>query len=729
MSRVSGVSRRGVLTSLLVGPTWWLGVAPAGAQAPPAAAASAPALPPGFSPWLKVAADGRVTALTNVSDIGQGTWSTLRVVVAEELDLPLEHVTMAQAPLNEAFVVPWTRNYATFGSLGYRGGRAVLAPAAAAARDMLLRAAAELFQLPVNELRSERGQVHHGASGRSWPYAALIARAAQLVPPEKPTLKPRADWKLLGQPQARADLAARTDGSAVYGLDVRLPGLLHAVVRHAPTFGGRLGTLDDAPARQVAGVEAVVRLPGAVAVVARGTWAAMKGLGALQPQWLPGPNDTLDSEALRTELLAAAAAGRGKDFSAQDDPAISPERTTAALAAATQLVDLSFDVPFLAHATMEPLNATARVQADRAELWLSTQSQLDTQRAVAQVLGLQPAQVTVHSQLAGGGFGRRLEHDWAVQAALIARAVPGRPVQMLWTRDVDMRSGHYRPASAARVRIALGPDGMPTALRADVAQPSLLEHSGLSNGPKPDNDWTATMGWLRQAYAIPALQVGCTRVDRGVPCGYWRSVGASQNTFFYESAIDEAARRAGRDPLDYRLQLLAKDPRARDFVQALAKAADWGRPLPAGQHRGLAIGMANGAISGHVVEVAVPGPGRMRLLRITAAVDAGIVGDPRAVEAQMMGGTVFGLSAALFGEITLKGGQVQQASFADYPLLQMAQLPPLQVLVLGTGNRAAGVGEEGPPTIGPAMANALAAATGRPVTRLPLSRAGWTLES
>lgn len=725
---MSQLSRRGVLTSLLIGPSWWLGVAPAGAQSPPASAASAPVLPPGFSPWLKFTLDGRVVALTNVSDIGQGTWATLRVAVAEELDLPLEHVTIEHAPVSDAFVVPWTENYATFGSLGYRGGRATLAPACAAAREMLLRAAAEEASLPAAELRTENGQVLHAASKRAWPYAALLRRASQLVPPEKPTLKPRAEWKLLGKPQPRTDLASRTDGRAVYGIDVRLPGQLQAVVQHAPTFGGRLESVDDGPARRVAGVVEVVRLPGALAVVASSTWAAMKGLGTLQPRWLPGPNANLDSEALRSELLAAASAGKGRDFTAQDDPAIHVDRTAAALAAATKVVDLSFDVPFLAHATMEPLNATVRVDAGRAELWLSTQSQLDTQRAVAQALGLQPSQVTINSRMAGGGFGRRLEHDWAVQAALIARAVPGRPVQMLWTRDVDLRAGHYRPASAARVRIALGSDGLPTAVRADVAQPSLLEHSGLTNGPKPDNDWTATMGWLRHAYAIPALQLNCTRVDRGVPCGYWRSVGASQNTFFYEVAIDEAARRAGRDPVAYRLQLLAKDARARDFVQALADAAEWSRPLPAGHHRGIAIGMANGAVSGHVVELVVSSPGRIRLGRITAGIDAGPMGDPKAVEAQMMGGTVFGLSAALAGEITLKNGQVQQSSFADYPLVQMAQLPPLKVLVLGTGNRAAGVGEEGPPTIGPALANALAAATGKAVTRLPLSRAGWRLE-
>ncbi|HEX2011892.1 MAG TPA: molybdopterin cofactor-binding domain-containing protein, partial [Roseateles sp.] len=352
----------------------------------------------------------------------------------------------------------------------------------------------------------------------------------------------------------------------------------------------------------------------------------------------------------------------------------------------------------------------------------------DTQQGVARALGLQPEQVQVHPQLIGGGFGRRLEHGFAIEAALIAREMKGVPVQLIWSRETDMRAGGYRPAAAARVRLALGADGLPAALRVDAANPSLLEYSSLSNGtPSPDFDWSAGMGLVRQDYALGPMQLGWTRVDAGVPCGYWRSVGASQNVFFLECTIDRAAALAGMDALDYRLRLLADKPKTRQLLQALAERAGWGRPLPAGHFRGLAMSAGNAARSAHVVEIALAGPGRFRLLRIHAAVDAGVVVNPDAVQAQLMGGTLFGLSAALAGEITLAGGRVQQGGFDSYPLVTLAKTPPLDVLVLGNGDRPRGVGEEGPASIGPALANALFAASGQPVQRLPLTRAGWTL--
>jgi isoquinoline 1-oxidoreductase subunit beta len=439
----------------------------------------------------------------------------------------------------------------------------------------------------------------------------------------------------------------------------------------------------------------------------------------------------LNSVALSATLVRAAAEGRGSAFKSEDDPRLDAAATDAALARASRVIDVSYEVPFLAHAPMEPLNATAEVQADSAQLWLSTQSQSDTQRGVAAALGLKPEQVVIHSQTAGGGFGRRLEHDFAIEAALIARAVgPGRPVKTIWSREVDMRSGRYRPAAAARVRLALDDQQLPSALRVDMAHPSLLEHSHLSLPAGRDGlDWTAGMGWLRQSYAIPALHLTWTRVEHGVPCGFWRSVGASQNTFFFESTLDRAAHSAGLDPVAYRRRLLAGSPRALAFVDALVARAGWGQPLAPGRFRGFAMSEGNRAIGGHVVEISVPEPesGRFRIERITAAIDAGWVGNPDAVKAQVMGATLFGLSAALFGEITLEQGRVVQGNFDGYPILRLAQVPPLDIVVLANGDRAAGVGEECTPSIAPALTAALFAASGQPVTRLPLTRAGWQL--
>jgi len=723
--------RRRLLTSTLAAGVWTLGhTALPTAQAQPAPGPAARQA--GFSPWLQFAPDGSVTVLTNVAEMGQGTISVISQIAAEELDVAFASVRVQPAPLAPQFFNPFIDNYATFGALGFRVSYAVLAPVCAAARHMLVAAAAQRWAVPAVECSTADGGVRHAASDRRLPYAALLEAAAALTPPDKPVLRPPRDWKVLGRSVPRADLQAKTRGTAIFGIDVAPPRLLAAAVAHAPTFGGTLERVDPAPALAVLGVRQVVSLPAAVAVVADGYWAAQQGLAALQPRWRAGPNAALDSEALRATLRQAVAVGGGAGFPADYDPRLDGQATAAALRGAARVVEATFDVPFLAHAPIEPMNCTAQVGAAGATVWLSTQAPLDTQRAVAAALGLPEARVTVHQQLIGGGFGRRLEHDFAVEAARIAQALrgklAGRPVKMIWSRATDLAAGFYRPAAAARVRLALGTDGMPQALAADLAHPSLLDHSGLSNAePRPALDWSASMGWARQSYAIPAMDLRWTRVEVGVPCGYWRSVGASQNTFFFEHTIDLAARSAGVDPMAYRRRLLAQQPRALAFVDALAAAAGWDRPAVAGRYRGVAISEANRSISGHVVELSVTAPGRFRLERITAAIDAGVVGNPDAVQAQMMGGTLFGLSAALFDEITFKDGRVQQSNFHDYPLVTAAQVPPLQVVVLGNGDRPAGIGEEGPPTIGPAIANALLAASGTPVTRLPLTRAGWSL--
>jgi isoquinoline 1-oxidoreductase beta subunit len=726
----SAPRRRLLLGSLFAAGVWTLGLNPGSARAQPKPPQVVDPSVPGFGIWLRFEG-AELTLLTNITEIGQGTPSLLAGIAAEELGLPLDRIKVDVAPIDKRFFNPFVDSYVTYGSIGFRTAYATLAPVCAAARDMLQRAAAARWNVDAGECALRDGQVVHSASGRQLGVTELLADAAALKPPEKPTPKPRDQWTVLGKHRPRTDIPAKTDGRMAFGIDERQPGLLHAAVLHGPGFGARLAALDERPAKALKGVRKVVRLPGAVAVVADSWWTALQATRKLKPRWTPGPNATLDSKSHAAELRAAVQAGRGAAFPKRLDARLDEAAVTAALAqAGTNAIDQVYEFPFLAHAPMEPLNATVRVDDGRAEIWLSTQSPSDTRAAVAEALGLDTDRVQLHGRPCGGGFGRRVEFDCAVEAALIAKAVPGRPVKTIWSREVDMRSGFYRPASAVRLRLALGPDGLPTALRADMAGARIEDHSGVAGEPENDlPDFGSSMGWFEQSYALPALHLAFTKIDRGVPQAYWRSVGASQNTFCFETMIDRAARWRGEDPLAYRRRLLAGDSprrrRALALLDALAARAGWGQPLPSGHHRGIALFEGNRAVAGHVVELAITEPGRFKLVKIWAAIDAGWVVNPDAIEAQLMGSTVFGLAAALYGEISFANGEVREGNFDAYRLPTMAELPPLDLLVVGNGERAAGVGEEGVPTIAPAIANALFAATGKPVGQLPLTNAGW----
>ncbi len=722
--------RRLLLGSLFAAGAWTIGLAPHPAQAQPRPPRVVDPSVPGFGIWLRFEGSD-LTLLTNITEIGQGTPSLLAGIAAEELGLPLEHIKIEQAPIEPPFYNPFADSYLTYGSIGFRTAYATLAPVCAAARDMLQRAAAARWSVDAAACSLHDGQVVHTPSRRQLPLSELLAEAAALKPPEKPAPKPREQWTVLGQHRQRTDIPAKTDGRFAFGIDEHPPGLLYAAVLHGPGFGARLAALDEQPAKALKGVCKIVRLPGAVAVVADSWWTAQQATRQLKPRWAPGPHATLDSEAHAAELRAAAQAGRGAAFPKRLDARLDEAAVTTALAASgTNTLEQLYEFPFLAHAPLEPMNATARVDRQGAEIWVSTQSLSDTRAAVAKALGFEPGQVQLHGRPCGGGFGRRLEFDCAVEAALIAKALPGQPVKTIWSREVDMRAGFYRPASAVRLRLPLGADDLPTALRADIAGARIEDYSGVAGEPEDDlPDFASSMAWLEQSYALPAIHLAFTKVDRGVPLAYWRSVGASQNAFCLETMIDRAARSRGIDPLVYRRRLLAGDEprrrRALALLDALAARAGWGQALPAGHHRGIALFEGNRAVSGHVVELSVAEPGRFRLVKIWAAIDAGWVGNPDAVQAQLMGGTVFGLAAALHGEINFANGEVREGNFDAYRLPTMADLPPIDLLVTGNGERPAGVGEEGVPTIAPAIANALFVATGKPVARLPLSRAGW----
>lgn len=726
MSALATLNRRALLRSLLLGGAWLLGPetpAEAAGTAGPAGAPGTAGAPPRLTPWLRFEPDGQVVAYTNVADIGQGTWAALRMAVAHQLALPFEAVRIAPAPVDSRHLNIFTRNYATFGSLGLRSGVATLVPAAALARGLLEEAAAQRWGIEPALCTARDGRVWAGE--RALAFADLMQDAARLPVPDKPTLRVGAP-----PPPPQADRAReRVNGQLRYGIDHRLPGQRFAATQHAPRFGAHLITIrNEAAVRRMPGVLQIVRLAQAVAVVATSSWQALRAAQALQLVWSAGRAPQLSGDSLREQLRAAAQRGEGVTLASPREPAFNAEATATALAGAAQTVDLLFDVPFLAHLPMEPLNATARVDDTAVEVWVATQSASDTRAAVARHLQRPLEQVQIHPLIAGGGFGRRLEHDWVLEAVSVAAALPGQPVQLLWPREAELRAGYFRPAVAARVRVALNAGGAVTAIRMDSANPALIEHTGLVNGPTTGPDWTVGMGWRRQPYAIPALHLTWTRIDAGVPCAYWRSVGASQNHFFYECALDVAARRSGQSPLALRERLLAQQPRALAFLRALARLGGLDEPLQPGRFRGLAMGAANGSLSGHVVEIEWRGRQRYRLVQIAAAIDAGAVHDRSAVEAQLMGGTVFGLSAALHGEVQLEGGGVTQSNFHDHRLLRMAELPPLKLAVVPSSAPAGGVGEEGVPTIAPAIANALFAATGEPITRLPLARSGWTQE-
>jgi isoquinoline 1-oxidoreductase beta subunit len=722
--------RQLLLGSMFAAGAWMIGLQPGAAQAQPKPPHKADPGVPGFGIWLRFeGAD--LTLLTNVTEMGQGTPSLLAGIAAEELGLPLDRIQIEAAPIDKRFYNPFIENYLTYGSIGFRTAYATLAPVCAAARDMLQRAAAKRWDVAAGDCTLRDGQVVHAPSGRTSPVSELLAEASALNPPEQPTPKPREQWTVLGRHRPRTDIPAKTDGRMAYGIDARPPGLLHAAVLHGPGFGAQLVGLDERPAKALKGVRKIVRLPGAVAVVADSWWTASQATRKLKPRWSAGPHAGLDSEVHAAELRSAVQAGRGAAFPKRLNVRLDEAAVTSALAAAgSGILDQLYDFPFLAHAPLEPLNATVRVDSHGAEVWVSTQSPADTRAAVAKALDLDATQVTLHALPCGGGFGRRLEFDCAVEAARVAQALPGHPVKLIWSRDVDLRAGFYRPASAVRLRLALDKDGLPAALRADMAGARIEDHSGVAGEAEHDvPDFASSMGWFEQSYALPAIHLAFSRIDHGVPLAYWRSVGASQNTFCFETMIDRAARSRGDDPLAYRRRLLAgqapRQRRALALLDALAARAGWGQPLPAGHHRGIALFEGNRAVSGHVVELAVTEPGRFKLVKIWGAIDAGWVANPDAIEAQLMGGTVFGLAAALYGEITFANGEVREGNFDSYRLPSMAELPPMDWLVVGHGERPAGVGEEGVPTIGPAIANALFAATGQPVARLPLTRAGW----
>ncbi|UPK30991.1 xanthine dehydrogenase family protein molybdopterin-binding subunit [Bradyrhizobium sp. 195] len=666
-----------------------------------------------FTPnaFIRIAGDGRVVLTMPYVEMGQGTYTSIPMLLAEELEVSLSQVHLEHAPPNEKlYANPMLGVQATGNSNAIRGGWQPLREAGATARVMLVAAAARRWAVDPTACRARDGEVIHEPTGRRLKYGELVADAALLPVPEKVTLKRPEDFQLIGTSAKRLDAPGKVNGTARYGIDARPPNVKIATLAQSPVFGGRLRSLDDSAARAVRGVRQIVRLDDAVAVVADHMWAAKKGLKALVIEWDDGPHSGLDTTQIARELEQATL---GSGAVAQNVGDVDK-----ALAGAVTKVDAMYQVPFLAHATMEPMNCTVHLRKDECEIWIGSQAVARVQGMAAKAAGLPPEKVIVHNHLIGGGFGRRLEADGAVRAVEIAKHVDG-PVKVVWTREEDIQHDMYRPYWFDRISAGLDKQGKPVAWKNRFAGPSVIARwlpPAFKNGLDPDS----TEGAIDLVYELPNFHVEFVRVEPpGIPTAFWRSVGPSHNVFVTESFVDELASAARQDPVAYRRMLLDRNPRARAVLDLAAEKSSWGEPLPTGRGRGVALQFVFGSYMAQVVEVEVSKDGNVRVVRVVCAIDCGTVVNPDTVQAQVRSGIVFGATAALYGEITLKNGRVEQTNFDTYQMMRMNEVPAIDVHIVKSFAAPGGMGETGTSLIVPAIANAIFAATGKRLRKMP----------
>ncbi len=684
-------------------------------DAPWRVAAAAAATPLEFAPnaFIRIGTDGRVTLIMGQIEMGQGMYTSMPMLVAEELEVGLDQVRLEHAPPDEKlYVNPIFGIQVTGGSTSVMAMYVPLRRAGATARTMLVTAAAQTWEVDPASCRAHRGTVTHTPTGRKLSYGALAGRAAKLPVPAEVPLKDPKNFTLIGTPAKRLDTPEKVNGKAQFAIDVRVPSMAIATVAASPVVGGKVAGLDEDKARAIKGVRQIVNLGDVVAVVADHMWAAKQGLAALAIRWDDGPNAS----------VTTADVVRGLDEASQQPGVVARKQgdAAAALAAAATKVDAVYQVPFLAHTTMEPPSCTVHVRKDGCEVWTSSQVLGRAQATAAQVTGFPLEQVVVHNHLLGGGFGRRLEVDYITQAARIAKQVEG-PVKVVWTREEDVQHDVYRPYYYDRVAAGLDVQGKPTAWTHRLAGPSILAR-WLPPAFKDGLDVDALDGAVHLQYDIPAIQIEYVRHEEPVlNTGFWRGVGVTHNTFVIESFIDELAAAAKHDPFEYRRALLAKSPRARAVLEVAAKEAGWGAKLPAGRGRGIAL-MYSGweAYLAQVAEVEVSKAGDVRVRRLVCAVDCGTVVNPDIVKAQIEGGAIYGISAALWGEITLKSGRVEQSNFNNYRALRMNEAPTIEVHLVRNFEKPGGIGEPGTAVTAPALANAIFAATGKRLRKLPV---------
>ncbi|MDN6888167.1 xanthine dehydrogenase family protein molybdopterin-binding subunit [Variovorax sp. CAN2819] len=703
--------------------------------------------------WVKVGSDNTVTLMMSQSEMGQGTHTGLSMLLAEEMGASLEQIRLETAgsdaiynnqaaildalpfrPGDEGALKRSTQHVmskllrvipglsGTGGSSSITDQWVPLREAGASARTMLLGAAGALWQVPAAECRAEAGRVLHQASGKSATFGELAPKAAQQPLPAQVALKKPADFKLIGQPARRVDGAAKLDGSATFGLDVLPPGLLYASIAMCPTTGGRVASFDATAAQKLPGVRKVMALepvgatligtgatPGGVAVIADTPYHAMRAVKALAIEWDHGPAASLSSAEMIERLSQTLRTSPGNARLDEGDVA-------AAFRSAAKTIEAEYRVPFLAHATMEPMNCTVQFRDGKATVWAPTQAPGFTRGAAAKALGIDADKVELHVTYLGGGFGRRYSTDFVTQAATLARETGGAPVQLFWSREEDMAHDFYRPAYVARCRAGFDAAGALLAWQTVTAGSSLGAPSLMD---------TATDGAWNTAYAFPNARVAHVPVESAMPTGVWRSVAHSQNAFFVESFIDECAAAAGKDPVAFRAALLAKDERHLRVLRRVAEISNWSQPPAPGpdgakRARGLAIHRSFGSIVAQVAEVSVSADRQVRVYRVVCVVDCGVAVNPNLIRQQMEGAIVYGLSAALHGEITVEKGQVQQSNFHDYMPLRMNECPAIEVEIVASGEEPGGVGEPGTPPVAPAVANAVFALTGQRLRSLPL---------
>jgi len=674
--------------------------------------------------FVKIGSDGRVTVVCGQSEMGQGCHNALAMLVAEELEVDLEKVHVEQGGIDPAFSNPRYIGFKAVGGFQATGGsssiRNVGVPArraGAAARYMLISAGAERMKVASTECFAENGFVVHKPSGEKVSYGSVANDAAKMVAPDDPVLKPRSEFKIIGKSTPRHDVQLKVTGKPIYGLDVRRKGMLTATVARCPVFGGKVKSFDAAQALKVKGVKKVVQISSGVTVVADNFWAAKKGRDALQVSWDEGPMAGVTSASMFRNWAELAKAPSAADRLKTGD-------VPAALSAGGKRLEAVYEVPLLAHVCMEPMNATAHFKGDSVEIWAPTQAQSWNQNFVAQLTGLPASAITLHTTFLGGGFGRRLESDYVVEAVEVSRAAGNVPVKVVWTREDDIQHDLYRPASHNVLQAALGADGMPTAWRHRIVGGSILKYfKTFAHLLRKDGlDATSVQGAGDYfPYDVPNVHVDFVNDTPGVPLGFWRSVGNSQNGFILESFVDELAHAAGKDPYQYRRQLLAKPiaARLRAVLDLAAEKADWSKPLPSGVFRGIAAHFAYGGYCAQVAEVSLK-DGKLKVHRVVAAIDAGWVVNPDMVRYQVEGGIFYGLSAALYGEITIKNGRVEQSNFHDYKVARMQEMPQVEVHILEGKGDQGGAGEPGVPPIAPAVCNAIFAATGRRIRKLPI---------
>ncbi len=679
--------------------------------APSEAAAASEFLPNAF---VKIAADGAITVIIGKAEMGQGVYTSLPMILAEELDADWTRVRCEFAPVDPAY------NHTVFGIQMTGGSTSVWSSfdqfrkAGAVARAMLVQTAADAWGVPAAECYAENSAVIHRGSMRRAEYGGLAAGAAARKPPAEVKLKDPKDFKIIGKPLHRLDTPAKTNGSAIFSIDVDRLGMLVAVVARPPVFGGKAKSFDATATKAIRGVKDVVEIPRGIAVLADGYWAARRGRDALKIDWDEGPMAGYSTEKQRAEYSAlsktpGAVARRDGD-------------AAAALAREAKTIEAEYELPYLAHATMEPMNCVADVRTQSCEVWAGSQFQTFDRMTAAQAAGLKPEQVQLHTTFLGGGFGRRAVPDChmvqeAVQISRAARV----PVKVIWTREDDMRGGYYRPYWFHRLSGAVDEHGNVSAWKQTIVGQSFMvgtpfEQFMVKNGV----DATSVEGAADMPYTIPNLYVDLHSPKLEVPTLWWRSVGHSHTAFVVESFLDELAHAGGKDPYEMRRALLAKSPRHLRVLELVAEKAGWGGPVPAGRGRGIAVHDSFGSYTAYVAEASVSKQGEVTVHRMVCAVDCGPVVNPNTIEAQIQGAVVFGLTAALRGEITLAGGRVQQGNFNDYPMLRIYECPEIEVHIVPSTDKQGGIGEPGVPCAAPAVANAIFAATGKRIRRLPI---------